>query len=432
MAWLFGILFFATVALWVARERRLRRVVGKAEASLDEIAKGGEDPDLRWAKSAGGIGARFVNIRESVLDAIRLRKLAEANLQIILSSMEEGVLVADSRRTVRMVNPAARRLFSLPEDVTGVPVVEALREPEVDSMIISALKSGASQEREVESGGRSSSVLAVRVSPIRDASGEPGALVMFRDLTRLTKLETIRRQFVANVSHELRTPLAIFQGYVENLQDAPDMPREQQIESFAVLAKHSSRLNALVEDLLVLARLEARSEELEIVPVGVADFFKELERDWALLVKERGVTMRLDLAENIPVLNADRMRLEQVFNNLLENALKYTPAGGEITLGAKAAGPDVELWVKDTGQGILSTEIAHIFERFYRADKARSRDLGGTGLGLSIVKHIAQAHGGSVAAESVYGKGTKILVGIPAAGPAVREDASGNPDRGGI
>ncbi len=413
MAWFFGILFFATAALWILRERRSRHALEEVKAVLAELAHARDVTGSSRHGSLPEIAASMAAVRAGLEDLQRLRQLAEANLEIILSSMQEGVLVSDSRRTVRLMNPAARRLFPVPADVLGIPVLDALREPEVDAMIAEALRSGTSQEHEIEAGGRPPLVLATRVAPMRDAAGDLGALVMFRDVTRLTSLEKVRREFVANVSHELRTPLAIFQGYVETLQDSPEMSRSEQSGVFAILAKHSARLNALVEDLLVLARLEARTDELEIAPLDVGEFFQELRRDWANRMDVRGVTMRLDLVGDLPVIHADRMRLEQVCTNLLDNGLKYTPAGGEITLGAARHGDMVELWVSDTGQGILSADLPHIFERFYRADKARSREFGGTGLGLSIVKHIAQAHGGSVSAESAYGSGTTIRVRIP-------------------
>lgn len=414
MSWLYGSLFVITLVVWAGREILSRRCAGKLESLLSDLARGREPVDLQIEGAFSGHRQQAALIAKEMNHLRRQRELAEANLQIILSSMQEGVLVADSRRTLRLANPAARKLFTLPANVLGLPVLETLREPAVDTMIAAALKTGEPQEIELEIAGRKPPlILIVNVTPMRDATGEAGALVMFRDITRLTQLEQVRREFVANVSHELRTPLAIFQGYVENLQDAPDMSAEARHETFAILAKHSQRLNALVEDLLILARLEAQQHEMEIETLEVADFCREMSRDWAVRMEKKKVTLRLDIAENLPVIDGDRMRLEQVFNNLLDNALKYTPEGSTITFGAALANGMVDLWVKDEGQGILSVDLPHIFERFYRADKARSREVGGTGLGLSIVKHIAQAHGGSVGAESTYGQGLTVHVRLP-------------------
>ena len=367
----------------------------------------------------------MVNRNERILkegEALRLqRQLAEANLEIILSSMQEGVLVVDRRRAVRLANPAACRLFDLQPPFVNRPVLKLLREPAVDDMIARALESGQPQEGELELTARKAAlVLAVNVAPMRDAAGESAALAMFRDVGRLKRLEDVRREFVANVSHELRTPLAVFQGYLETLSDTPDMARKQQTEVFSILTRHSKRLNALVEDLLILARLESGPQELEVETIDVAAFFGEIARDWRLSAGKKGVALKLDVARDLPPLLADSHRIGQVFSNLFDNALKYTLEGGTITLGAATAGAMMELWVKDTGQGILSSHLPHIFERFYRADKARSREVGGTGLGLSIVKHIAKVHGGSVEAESAFGKGTTIRLRLPLASGADR------------
>jgi two-component system, OmpR family, phosphate regulon sensor histidine kinase PhoR len=398
MAWILGLLLAAALIAWAVREARMRRRIALLERRERRAEKEAEQLE-------------------------RQRERAEANLEIILSSMQEGVLVVDSRRAVRLANPAVCRLFDLQLPVINRPLLKLLREPAVDEMVAQAQQTGQAQEAELELSGRGSPlILAVHVAPMRDAAGEPAALAMFRDVSRLKLLEDVRREFVANVSHELRTPLAVFQGYIESLSDSPDMPRKQQAEIFAILTRHSRRLNALVEDLLILARLESKPHELEIEPIDVNAFLAETARDWKLAAEKKGVAVTVDAAGGMATLRADRLRLEQVFNNLMDNALKYTPEGGTITVGGASAGEFTELWVKDTGSGILSSHLPHIFERFYRADKARSREVGGTGLGLSIVKHIARAHGGTVEAESALGKGTRIRLRLPTA-PMPREPA---------
>ena len=328
--------------------------------------------------------------------------------------MQEGVLVLDKRRTVRLANPAAQKLFNLPAEYAGRPAIELLREPAVDDMVAVAVGKSEPGEAELNLSARKPPmVLTVRIAPMRDASGEPAALAMFRDIGHLKRLEEVRREFVANVSHELRTPLAIFQGYVEQLSDMPDMPRKEQAETFVVLDRHSKRLTALVEDLLVLARMESKEDELSIKEIHLPDFAADIARDFALRAKKKGVTLRVEVPADIAPLRADPLHMQQVFTNLVDNALKFTPENGVVTLGAATSGSETLLWVSDSGQGILSSHLPHIFERFYRVDKGRSRDVGGTGLGLSIVKHIARAHGGSVEAESSFGKGTTIRLRLP-------------------
>jgi two-component system, OmpR family, phosphate regulon sensor histidine kinase PhoR len=414
MVWILAIILAVCVSAWIIRERRFRVQFRRLQANLDELAHGREPERVITDGRLAGLSPRLDQIANEHEHLRRQRQLAEANLQIILSSMQEGVMVVDSRRAIRLVNPSLRKMFKLSGHIFGQAVMITLREPVVDQMIAKALATGEAQERELEiSGQKPAVVLMVMVSPMRDAAGEAGALAMFRDVTRLTQLEQVRREFVANVSHELRTPLAIFQGYVENLVDHPDASREDRQATYAVLEKHSKRLNALVEDLLILARLESRRMELQREELDIAEVLTETARDWSVRTGKKGVELRVDVAPGMPTVSADRLRLEQVLNNLLDNALKYTPQGNIITLGACVQDELMEVWVKDTGQGVLSTDLPHIFERFYRADKARSRELGGTGLGLSIVKHIAQAHGGTVEAESTFGKGMTVRLRIP-------------------
>lgn len=414
MASLLGFLLLALAITWIVLERRRRAQMRLLEMMIEELAQGREPGSYLLERGFSRLGQRVEEVAVELEHVRRQRQLAEANLQIILSSMQEGAMVVDSRRAVRLANPCLRKMFSLPHHVFGQSVLEAVRDSSVDEMIAEALETGQPREQEFDLSGHWPLItLMVTVSPMRDAAGEAGALAMFRDVTRLNQLEKVRREFVANVSHELRTPLSIFQGYVENLVDCPEMASEDRASVYAVLEKHSHRLNALVEDLLILARLEAKQDELEKEPLDVRAFLSEIARDWTARMAKKGVALKLNLASDLPRLEGDRLRLEQVFTNLLDNALKYTPREHSVTLGAAARGEEVELWVKDTGQGILSSALPHIFERFYRADKARSRELGGTGLGLSIVKHIAQAHGGSVEAESAFGKGTTIRVKLP-------------------
>ena len=389
MSWILGFLLLITICLWLSRESAHRRRERQHGKRVEELL--GEHELLR-----------------------NQRGLAEANLEIILSSMQEGVLVLDKRRTVRLANPAAQKLFNLPAEFAGRPVIALLREPAVDDMVVAAVERTQASDAELNLSARKPPmVLTVRVAAMRDASGEPAALAMFRDIGHLKRLEDVRREFVANVSHELRTPLSVFQGYVEYLLDTPDLAREEQAEVFKVLDRHTKRLTALVEDLLVLARMESQPEELSREEIHLPTFLAEMARDFELRAEKKGVKLHVDVPAEIAPLNADRLRMEQVFTNLTDNALKFTPEGGTVTLGAATSGSETLLWVSDTGQGILSSHLPHIFERFYRVDKGRSREVGGTGLGLSIVKHIARAHGGDAEAESTFGKGTTIRLRLP-------------------
>lgn len=366
-------------------------------------------------------GGRFTQIAtklEQLADSQerlrRRRSRQEMNLQTILSSMEEAVLVVDRQHKIRLVNPALTRMFNLGIDPLGQSVLQLLREVSVDEIVSLALKTWTPQSRELYwCGQKIPRHLALSVTPMRNASGEEGVVAILRDISRLKQLEEMRKEFVANVSHELRTPLSIFRGYLENLQDSPDMPRSELVDNLAVLERHALRLNALVDDLLIVARLESREMQLQREPIELLTFLGELVDDWKLRSSRKNIRMILDFPDFLPVLFADVLRVEQVVNNLIDNAVKYTQPGGMVTIRSSSSNSEIRIEVCDNGVGIGPNDLPHIFERFYRVEKARSREQGGTGLGLSIVKHIVQAHGGQVYAESTQGKGSTIALTLP-------------------
>jgi two-component system phosphate regulon sensor histidine kinase PhoR len=250
--------------------------------------------------------------------------------------------------------------------------------------------------------------------PLRTKPDEvEGAVVVFHDITRIKQLEVVRQEFVSNVSHELRTPLAIFRGYLEMLQDNAKLPREEYQRVLETLKRHSDRLHALVEDLMVLTRLESRKLENDYASIRLEPFLKQIVRDWSKREGAWEVEFKLELAADLPEIEGDALRLEQVILNVLENAVAYSNPPRQVALAAAARDGQVEIRVSDNGIGIPPADLPRIFERFYRVDKARSRQSGGTGLGLSIVNRIVQSHGGSVHAESEMGKGTTIVMRLP-------------------
>lgn len=418
--WIFGILAAAIALAWWWSHRQASVHWTQLERALDDLAAGRRPERLSLVEAGrfSALGRRLEAITTLHEQLRRQAEREEANLATILASMEEGVMVVDAQHVLRRVNPSFLRLHDLKTDPRGQTVLRTLREPAVEELVTTALRTGEPQSAEIEmTAARPPRHFAVHAEPMRDDEGRPGVVAIFRDHSRLKQLEDVRREFVANVSHELRTPLSIFHGYVENLLDDPTMPRKEQAEVFAILRKHSLRLNALLEDLLILARLESRYDQLQREPLEPAAFLHGVLETWQERAAQKQLVLVPETPGDLPTLQADPMRLEQVLNNLLENAIKYSPAGGRITIRAARDGDAVEVRVEDTGVGIPPADLPHIFERFYRADKARSRDLGGTGLGLSIVKHIVQSHGGSVHAESTYGKGTSIRIRLPIAPP---------------
>ena len=341
----------------------------------------------------------------------------DSGTQTILGAMEDGLLVVDARRRVTLMNPTFEKLFELRDPAVGVPLVEAVRHATLDQLIAETLLTGEAIRGELSLADlRTHSERHIQVSavPIKNADDEvTGAVVLFHDITELKQLDQIRRDFVANVSHELRTPLSILRGYIEVLFDEPEASREELTRILSIMERHSKRLQRLVDDLLSLAQLESSHAELEISVVRMDELFNNLIRDWKEKLTGKNLKVIVDLPSETSVLRADGTRLEEALHNLLDNAVKFSPDNGQIRLRGTRCGSNVVLSVADNGIGIGKEHLPRIFERFYRADKARSRELGGTGLGLAIVKHIAQLHGGRVEAESELGNGTTIRMILP-------------------
>ena len=420
MYWLLlGVLcvLFAVIALvfwqkWAAPWPRIEQLVSqiaRSERPSTFLIDGGKDPHR--------VGLALENIfaRQQELE-LRIAG-RESGTQTILAAMEDGLLVVDARSQVTLMNPTFQKLFELRDSAVGVPLVEAVRHATLDQLVAETLLTGEAMRSELSlADSRTHSERHVEVSavPIKNADHEvTGTVVLFHDITELKQLDQIRRDFVANVSHELRTPLSIFRGYIEVLFDEPQTSREELTRILSIMERHSKRLQRLVDDLLSLAQLESSQAELEISAVRMDELFKNLIRDWKEKLTGKNLKVIVDLPSETSVLRADGTRLEEALHNLLDNAVKFSPDNGQIRLRGTRCGSNVELSVADNGIGISKEHLPRIFERFYRADKARSRELGGTGLGLAIVKHIAQLHGGWVEAESELGRGTTIRIVLP-------------------
>jgi two-component system phosphate regulon sensor histidine kinase PhoR len=416
MGWAVALFLAAILCVIALRFRAFLRHWQHLRAIVTDLAEDREPASFVFLNGGRftALGATLERLADAQERLRRRRTQQERNLHAILTSMEEAVMVVDQRRAIRLVNPSLMRLFELQFDPLRQTILQSLRTPAVDEMVNAAFATSQPQQRTVTVEHLASPRhLSVHASPMRDATGNDAVVIIFHDVTRLRQLEEVRREFVANVSHELRTPLSILQGYLENLTDNPDLPRSGRLEALEIMSKHSLRLNALLEDLLILARLEARSDQLELEEIALPAFVAEVAAHWKMRSEQKGITVQTDIAPDLPLLRADRFRMEQVFNNLVDNAIKYSDRGGIVVIRASADAIGIELRVEDTGTGIAPADLPHIFERFYRADKARSRQHGGTGLGLSIVKHIVQRHGGTVDAQSTSGVGTTIILRFP-------------------
>ncbi len=340
---------------------------------------------------------------------------ARAQQAALFASMSEGVLVLDAAGRVQMANRAFTRLFNLAADPVGRTLIETLRIREILDLVDEATQRRQALERELRPSGLEERWLQVNASPLTHPDGRwLGTILLFHEVTRLKQFERARQEFVANVSHELRTPLSHIRGYVETLlSGAKDHP-ELATRFLQTIERNAGRLQLLIEDLLTISELESGRVRLNLQPASLRGLSEKVCEDF----KTRAAARRVTLHNAVPELSVcvDAARIEQVLSNLVDNAVKYGHEGGQVTIAAwPGKNGNVEVSVQDDGPGLPAEALERVFERFYRVDKARSREQGGTGLGLSIVKHIVQSHGGRVWAKSEPGNGATFLFTVPLA-----------------
>jgi two-component system phosphate regulon sensor histidine kinase PhoR len=340
---------------------------------------------------------------------------AKAQQQVLFNSMLEGLLLLDKNRKIYLANRAFKNLFGLKVELRGRTMMEALRVHELDELVKRVEAEGQVLEHELKLTEFSERWLQVNAAVINNSAGErEGTILVFHDLTRLKQLERQREEFVANVSHELRTPLSLIKGYVETLLDGARNNPEVAERFLKIIERNANRLDLLIQDLLAISALESGKMKLELQPTELRPLVEKVFNDLHSRAESKGV----ELINDLPAMTAkaDVNRVDQVLANLVDNAIKYGRAQGCVTVGGeKTDGGKLEIFVRDDGPGIPPEALDRVFERFYRVDKARSRDQGGTGLGLSIVKHIVQSHGGEVWAKSELGKGTTFFFTLPKA-----------------
>jgi two-component system phosphate regulon sensor histidine kinase PhoR len=396
------------LALWIAGRvnRRMEQLIGFArriaEGELNARLPDDEHDELytveaQLNRAVQRLGESFAEIES------RRREVAS-----LLDSMQEAVVAISPEGQVRWSNQQMQQIAGT-EIRVGRSLVHAVRAPELLDCLKAAL-----EQRESRT-GRTSSLAPGRTFEINTApmpSG--GAVAVLHDVTRIEAAEISRRQFIANVSHELRTPLTSIQGYVETLIEEPRPNRKTSDEFLGIILKNATRMNRITVDLLALASVESPDYKLVLRPLKACTLVQDAIDTLGGIVVDSDVALESDGAPETLVL-ADSDAINQVFGNLIENALKYGKAGQRILVGARLLDSEVEFSVQDFGPGIAFEHLHRIFERFYRVDKARSRESGGTGLGLAIVKHIVLAHGGRIWAESELGHGAKFLFTLPVA-----------------
>ncbi len=420
-----GIAFLVALAMSVWLARSITRPLLDIASAAQQLSSGTQPIHIRTtAHDEVGLLASTLNHLADQLHA-KIEELSEdrAQLLAVLTSMVEGVMVLDSRGHVLQINPALERIFGISRvEARGRPYAELFRHQQLNDLITTMLRTGIHQQDEIvlPLTGR---CLQIEASPTGgERVNEACAVLVFHDTTELRRLEKIRKDFVANVSHELRTPLTSIKGYVEALLDgAKDDPLALS-KFLDIILQQSDRLNLIIQDLLELSKIESGRISLKKEPV---DLRAVVDRTLAMitpLAEKHRHQLVTALDPSLPPLAGDEDRLAQVLTNLLDNAIKYTPPGGTITVSAAMARPArnaeppmnaMEICIADTGIGIPEQDRPRIFERFYRVDKARSRELGGTGLGLAIVKHLVEGHGGQVWVEANKPHGSRFVVRLP-------------------
>ena len=411
IAWAIAITTLLIIVTAALLARMITRPIRKITKAAEEIASGKLDQQIpiRANDEIGRLGRAFnemsLNLKNKVATIVDER----SKLVTVLSSITDGVVMTDSEGDVALVNPAAERLFNFEEaKAIGRPLIGAVHDYEIDDVVKKCLKTAGEQSAQLDSvTGR---FLRVIATPITTGKLS-GALVLIQDLTEMRSLQTMRREFVGNISHELRTPLAAIKAIVDTLRDGAIDDKEAARNFLNRLDVEVDGMTQMVAELMELSRIETGRIKLKLEPVNINLVIEEVATRLSPQAKRQQVSLSTELSSDLPLIQADKERLQQVIVNIIHNAIKFTPAGGRVTISTRHSGESVLARISDTGIGISKDDLPHIFERFFKADKSRSTS--GTGLGLAIAKHIVQTHGGSIWVESEEGKGSMFSFSLP-------------------
>jgi len=402
---------------WVI-SRRISRPIEQMKKSAEQFAGGDLSHRLTSPATEEMAGlADAMNQMAAQLDNRIETIISQRNqLETVLASMLEGVIAVDSQERILSINRVAAQLFeNEPANCQDKSIQEVIRSPALQQFIQSALSNPGPAEEDIIVYQNEERIIDVKSSPLLDANQQQnGALVVFNDVTQMRRLENMRRDFVANVSHEIKTPLTAIKGFVETLQQGKVEKVDEKERFLGIIQKHVDRLNAIIQDLLTLSRIEQEDESKEInrEKVNLADVFQAVIQICRPQAEEKHIHIDLDCEKDTTAI-FDPTLIEQAMVNLLDNALKYSEPQSTVLVKSHQQNSEVIISVQDHGIGIAQKHLSRLFERFYRVDKARSRNMGGTGLGLAIVKHIAQAHGGHVTVESKLGEGSRFSIHLP-------------------
>ncbi len=411
-------LFFSLVLAFVLGSIAASRVIKPINRMINASRKFSEGDFSRRIiqpsqDEIGELAATLNKMAQDIENKIKEIRAQNQKLAAIFNSMIEGVIIIDKAGRIVSINQAVEKIFGVVKgDAAGKIFLEVIRNNDIAEVISAILKKGEPVSAELTLIYPVRRIFEVNATPIFDNDTIGGCLLVIHDITEIRRLETMRRDFVANVSHELKTPLTSIKGFVETLLEGALDDKENNRNFLKIIQNHAERLNSLVEDLLSLSYLESKETILNKESLNLRLQLEEVISGFKSQLKKMNVAIKNDLPAGISI-NADKNRIEQVFTNLIDNAIKFNKEKGSIRVYSREANGKIEVFVEDSGIGIPEKDIPRVFERFYRVDKARSRELGGTGLGLSIVKHIIELHNGSVGVESVEGLGSKFWFTLP-------------------
>ena len=409
----------AATAVGYVLARRAVRPVQELSIAATRLAAGEIEAPLPATDLAevADLADAIAGLREQLVERGLLIGRQGTQQEAVLGSMIEGVLAIDGRQRIVGINRAAAELLGLDLDhVVRRPLQEVVRNPELRRFALRAIDCREPVEDDLVLHGGRDRTIRLRGTALRDVSGEGGAVIVLNDVTDVQRLENVRRDFVANVSHELKTPIASIKGFVETLLDgAADNPTDAK-RFLQIVARQADRLAAIIEDLLALSRIEQSegADNLPVEPAAIGGVLAAVAADCEPRAAERSITLTTR-CDPVLVAEVNAPLLEQAVINLVDNAIKYSDAGRTVWMEAEAAAGELVVRIRDEGCGIAAEHLPRLFERFYRVDRARSRKLGGTGLGLSIVKHIVQAHRGTIGVESEPGVGSTFTIRLPLA-----------------
>jgi two-component system phosphate regulon sensor histidine kinase PhoR len=406
----------------------IRKLRTTAVAMLDDLSV---RTRVHTSDEVGALAAALDRLADSLHRTVQNLGSERDRLAGILETMAEGVLLTDPNGRIVLANSSLRSMVGASGQLIGKEPIEAIRNDELAEMIGSVAKKQRPSTGEVDLIGIVPRRVLVRAAPLT-GRGNLGVVAVLSDVTELRRLETLRRDFVANVSHELRTPIAAIRAAAETLESGAVDDATAARDFVGMISRHAERLHHLVEDLLELSRIEAQKLDLKFTTIELVELLDHMIGLYALSASRHGVDLVAGSCPRGMTVKADRRALEQILSNLVDNAIKYASAGATVTLAAGPREDEIVISVADTGPGIAAKHLPRLFERFYRVDRGRGRDVGGTGLGLSIVKHLTEALGGHVMVESLPGVGSTFSVHLPAssAGQAPAPQESRNEDAG--